>query len=199
MAKVTVDGIQIEAEEKDVQIIERAIAKLTTELATAKTALATAQTTAQNDVATAQTTLANIKGEISTKDAEIATLKQQLGDAKMSPQKLDQMVSARVATVERARSIIGDALVMEGKTDAEMRRQVVNAKLGEVAKDWSDDMINASFNTLSVGVSDTGNGLNHVVQVIRNNESNSGDMVGKAYRTYDTDLSNRWKTAGVRQ
>ena len=148
---IMVDGISVEMEERDVQVVERRLANLADgDSATAQAALATAQTTAQNDVATARTETANAKAEVQTKVAEIATLKKQLGDAKLTPQALDKLVSDRVATVQRAKAIIGDSLVIDGKTDADMRRQVVNAKLGDTAKDWNDDMITASFNTLSV-------------------------------------------------
>ena len=105
------------------------------------------------------------------------------------------MVTDRVATVQRAKAIIGDTLVIEGKTDADMRKQVVLAKLGDTAKDWNDDMVTASFNTLSV-VPDSGNGLQHVVQIVANNPV-GGDPRIAAYTQYDTDLSNRWKTAGL--
>jgi uncharacterized protein len=195
---ITVDGLPVTLEDRDAQIVEKQITKLTTDLSAAQTALATAQTTAQNDTATSATALANAKTEVQTKDAEIATLKQQLTEAKMSPQKLDQMVSARVACVQRAKDIIGDSVVVEGKSDADIRRQVVSAKLGETAKDWSDDMITASFNTLTVAIGDTGNGLQHVVDVVRHNDSNFGDARAKAYTEYETGLQNRWKTAGVR-
>jgi hypothetical protein len=197
---ISVDSLQVTLEDRDAQIVERHIAKLAADLATAQTVLAAAQTAAQTDVAKATTDAANAKAEVQTKDAEITTLKSQLADAKMTPQKLDQMVAARVATVQRAKSIIGDALVVDGKTDADMRKQVVLTKLGEVAKDWNDDMINASFNTLSVATVDnnySGNGLNHVVQVIASNDP-GGDARGKAYADYDKDISNRWKTAGGR-
>jgi uncharacterized protein len=197
---ISVDSLQVTLEDRDAQIVERALAKFATDLATAQAALATAQTTAQNDVAKATTEAANATALVQTKDAELTTIKAQLADAKMTPQKLDQMVSARVATVQRAKSIIGDTLVTEGKTDGEMRKQVVLAKLGEVAKDWNDDMINASFNTLAV--SDNGsfgnsNGLQQVIGVIANNEF-STDPRGKAYDEYNADISNRWKTAGGR-
>jgi hypothetical protein len=200
--QIMIDGIPVELEERDVSVVERALTKLREELGLANTALATAKTTAQNDTATAATNLANVSATVATKDAEIATLKQQLADSKMSPQKLDQMVADRVKTVQRAQGIIGDTLVVEGKTDAEMRKQVVLAKLGEVAKDWTDDMVTASFNTLTVAVGDTNNGnLHQVVQVIRNSDTfnGGGDPVKKAYDEYDNALSNRWKTAGVRQ
>jgi len=199
MRKFMVDGIAIEVEDRDAQIIERHIDSLTKDLATAKNALATAQTSTQNDLATARTETANAKAEVQTKDAEIATLKKQLGDAVMSPQKLDELVSNRAKTVMRAKSIIGDALVVDGKTDAEMRKQVVLAKMGDTAKDWNDDMITASFNTLAVSTADTGNGngLQQIAQVLLHND-NSGDPRVKAYSQYEQDLSNRWKTAGAR-
>jgi hypothetical protein len=195
---ITVDGLPVTLEDRDAQIVEKQLTKLTADAATAQTALATAQTNAQNEIATVKTEAANAKAEVQTKDAEITTLKQQLADSKMSPAKLDKLVTDRVATVQRAKAIIGDTLVIEGKTDADMRKQVVLAKLGEVAKDWNEDMITASFNTLTV--SDNGsNGLQHVVNVVANSDlSNSGDPRIKAYTQYDNDLSNRWKTAGHR-
>jgi uncharacterized protein len=196
---ITVDNLTVTLEDRDAQIVERALAKFATDLATAQAALATAQTTAQNDVATARTEAVNAKALVDNKEAEIVTLKKQLVDAAMSPAKLDKMVADRVATVQRAQKIIGDTLVVEGKTDAEMRRQVVAAKLGEVAKDWTDDMISASFNTLSVATMDNGSGgnLGHAVQIIANNDP-GGDPRTKAYTDYNNDISNRWKTAGGR-
>ena len=194
------DGITIEMEERDLQVVERLISALEKELNTTQAALATAQTTATNDMATHSTALATVKTESANKDAEIATLKSQLNDAKISPAALDKMVTDRVATVQRAKSIIGDALIVDGKTDADMRKQVVLAKLGDTAKDWNDDMITASFNTLTV-VPDSGgfngNGLTHVVQVIANNDPGA-DPRGKAYSDYENELQNRWKTAGHR-
>ena len=156
--KIMIDGISVEMEERDTQVVERRLSALEAELATAKTALATAQTTAQNDVATARTETANATTLANNKDAEIATLKSQLADAKMSPDKLDKLVTDRVATVQRAKAL-HDAVVVDGKSDAEIRRQVVAAKLGDTAKDWTDDMVTASFNTLSTATGDSGNGL----------------------------------------
>jgi len=197
---ILVDGIQVELEDRDAQLVERRITNLEKELSTAQTALATAQTTAQNDVAVAKTEAATAKAEVQTKDAEIVTLKKQLDDAKIKPADLDKMVSDRVATVQRAKSIIGDALIVDGKTVADMRKQVVLTKLGDVAKDWNDDMITASFNTLTVVPdSGSGNGLQHVVQVLQNNDSNVLDARAKAYADYDKELTNRWKTAGAHQ
>jgi uncharacterized protein len=193
---ITVDSIQVTLEDKDAQIVERALSKFATDMAAAQNAIVTAQT----DAANAATALATVKTESANKDAEIVTLKKQLGDAKITPDALDQMVTDRVATIERAKAIVGDTLVVQGKTIADMRKQVVLAKLGDVAKDWNDDMITASFNTLTV-VPDSSNGtggLNHVIGVIQNNDTSGVNNVAKAYNQYDSDLSNRWKTAGAR-
>jgi hypothetical protein len=83
-----------------------------------------------------------------TKDAEIATLKKQVEDSAMTPAKLDDAVKARAVVVDAAKKVLS-SVVVDGKTDSEIRRQVVDSKLGDVAKDWSDEQVAASFNTLS--------------------------------------------------
>ena len=116
----------------------------------------------------------------------------------MTPQKLDQMVTARVATVQRAQKIIGDALVTEGKTDADMRKQVVLAKLGETAKDWTERHDH--------GLVQHADGRRHAATATACSMSSASsptttfgsDPRGKAYDEYNNDISNRWKTAGGR-
>jgi len=190
-----IDGITVDMEERDMQVVERHIQKLEGDLDAAKTEANTVRTASQADLAKAQTEVANSAAVVQTKDAEIATLKTQLADAKLTPQQLDKLVSDRVATVQRARSILGDAVLVDGKTEGDIRRQVVNAKLGDTAKDWNDDMVTASFNTLTVA--DTGNnGTRQVADVLQNQNNFNGDPLAKAYNEYNEGVSNRWKTAG---
>ena len=163
--KIMIDGIGVEMEERDLQVVERRIGALETELATAKTELATAKTTAQNDVATARTETANATAVSQTKDAEIATLKQQLADATITAEKLDARADARAQVKQRAKALL-DTVVLDKKSDEDIRRQVVNATLGDTAKDWTDDMVTASFNTLANAVQDSGNGLSTVVNIL---------------------------------
>jgi hypothetical protein len=195
-----IDGISVEMEERDLQVVERRISGLEKDLGTARADLATLQATSQTELATARTETANAAAVTQTKDAEITTLKQQLVDSKLSPLQLDKMVHDRVQVVQRAKSIIGDAVLVDGKMDSDIRRQVVNAKLGATAKDWTDEMITASFNTLTATV-DSGapNDLRHVVNVLQHTADSGVDQRTKAYQEYDDLLANRWKTAGVRQ
>ena len=191
MRKILVDGIPVEMEDRDAHLIERRLSAL-------EQAVTDAKTTAQAEVATAKTELANATAVAATKDAEIATLKQQLVDSKITPQKLQEMARARAGLEQRAKSLL-DSVQLDGRGDEEVRRQVVFAKLGDTAKDWTDDMVTASFNTLAVS-RDSGSGLQHVVQVIKGNDTFTGsvDPVAAAYKEYDDVLFNRWKTAGQR-
>jgi len=200
MRSILVDGISIEMEDKDSQLVERRFTALQKEVTDAQTALATVKTQGQNELATAKTETANATALVQTKDAEIITLKKQLTDATVTADKLDALADARAAVKARAKTLL-DSVVLDKKSDADIRRQVVNAHMGDAAKDWNDDMIAASFNTLAVKVADSdgnGSGLSTVVQVLQNGEGFGGDGRTKAYATYDKELTERWKTAGHR-
>jgi len=195
---IIVDGIGMDLEERDAQLVERRIRSLEAELAGLQTKLATAQTTLQNDTAKMATDITNATTLVQTKDAEIATLKQQLADSKVTPKKLQEMARARSHVEQRAKALL-DSCVCDDKTDEEIRRQVVNAKLGDTAKGWTDDMVTASFNTLTVSTDSfmPQNSLQHVTTMIAAG-TDVGNPVNKAYDQYNEDISNRWKTAGLR-
>ena len=195
---ILIDSIGIELEDRDAQHIERTLNKLTTDLAAANTALATTKTTAQNDTAALQTQLATATTASNNKDAEIATLKQQLADSKVTPKKLNEMARLRAGLENRAKALL-DSVVIEDRSDEEIRRQVVSTKMGDTAKDWNDDMVAASFNTLAVATENNG-GLRHIANVMKHNDNFTGgaDPVAAAYKEYDDQLTNRWKTAGNR-
>jgi cation transport regulator ChaB len=194
-----IDGITVEMEERDQQVVERAMAKLESDLGAAQQELNLLRASSATELATAKTETANATTAAQTKDAEIATLKQQLVDAKLTPQALDKLVHDRVQTAQKAKAILGDALVIDGKTDIDIKRQVVLAKLGDQAKDWNDDMVTASFNTLTaVAAAPNTNDSMRLGDVLLLNNNGNTDPRNKAYAEYDEALSNRWKTAGMR-
>ena len=191
MAKLTVDGIDIEMEDRDAQLVERHLANLSKELAALKTV--------QNDSATVKTELANTTAVVTAKDAEIATLKQQLADA-LSPEKRAEAARARNSVEQRAKALVDSIQITDAMTDAEIRRQVVSSICGDTAKPWDDNQITAVFASLDAtiarGNSNGSNGLNHVVKVLHNNDTGGKDPVAAAYAQYDKELTERWKTAG---
>ena len=132
---VTVDGLSVETTDAGAQAIE----KLQRDLTTAKAETATAQ----RALADAQ---AAHKTEIGIKDGEIVALKKQVQDAAITPEKLDAAVKVRAAIVADAKAIAGDKLGTDGKTDIEIRRAAVAAKMGdEAAKAMSDAEIIGAF------------------------------------------------------
>ena len=89
------------------------------------------------DLATANTTL-------QAKDGEIAALTQKLADAEVTPAKLQQLADARADVIGKAK-ILAPNIVVDGKSDAEIRKEAVTAKLGDSAKDMADAAIEGAF------------------------------------------------------
>lgn len=90
--------------------------------------------------------------ESTAKDSIIADLQKKLADS-TSPQALADAVASRTALIDSAKKMLTN-IVTDGKTDADVRRQVVDSKLGEKAKAMDDAQIQVAFDTLaSVAVS----------------------------------------------
>lgn len=88
---------------------------------------------------------------LAAKDAEIATLRKQLTDAEaaVAPAALDALAKDRGDLISQAKKMIGDKLVADGKTNAEIRRQVVDSFMGDTSSKWTDAQIETSFATLA--------------------------------------------------
>lgn len=130
---VMVDGLSVETTDAGAQ----AISKLQQQVKDGQTALANAESTHAK--------------AIEAKDAEIAKLEAARDDLKgkvLTDAQIDARVQARADLIDRARHIAdGD---YSGKSDAEIRRAAVVAKLGdEAVKDRSDAYIEARFDILA--------------------------------------------------
>lgn len=198
MKTILVDGISVNVDtEQGGQIIERHIATLKTSTADAQkqvgeltTQFTTVKT--QLDNATAKHTT-----EMAAKDAEIVTLKKQLEDSKLTPAAIDQLVKDRAVTAGKGRALLGDKLVVDGKSDTEIMRQVVDAKLGDAAKGWSDEQIKVSFLTMTADVkpqdraTDTAAVMGAAFSAAPSQQTT--DAVDKAYGDRNARLENAWK------
>jgi hypothetical protein len=95
---------------------------------------------------------------IKAKDAEIVTLKKQVEDGKITPQMLDQMVKDRMTVATVAQQLMDKSkLKIDGESVASIQKQVVLSRVGDVAKDWDDKQIAASFQVLALSAKDTSN------------------------------------------
>jgi hypothetical protein len=129
---LVIDGVNITLEDKDSQILERYLATLTTKFGDS------------------DSKIAEMKKAIDTKDGEIIGLTKKLADAEWTPAKIDEAVRNRLELFERARRALGDKLVTDGKTDAEIKREVVVAEIGDdEAKAMSDEAVSGVFRAVT--------------------------------------------------
>lgn len=129
---ILVDGLQVEVTDQ----AETAIIKLQGQLKDAATAKATLDTE-----------LAAAKTELATKDAEIVTLKQSVEDAKVTPAQLRDAAKAYATICDKATAL--GVKFADDADGAAVMKAVVDAKMGDQAKDWTADQIAASFAVLT--------------------------------------------------
>lgn len=140
MKTFTVDGISVEMSDTAIQVVQKVLGQFDA----AKTALADAEKK-----------IGDLNTAVSTKDGEIAVLKKQVEDGKMTPAQIDAAVQARQAVITDAKAITGADVTADGKTDADIRRAAVEAKLGDAAKGMDDAAIAGAFKALRASVGDT--------------------------------------------
>lgn len=198
---IDVDGIQVELSDIAASVVLRRMKALEGEIGDLRSKLEkeTEGSKKKSDDSNAQ--IATLTTQVATKDAEVTTMKQQLKDAEITPAKLDQMVKDRAAVIGKAQAIIGDTLVVTDKTEGDMRRQVVAAKIGDVAKAWDDNQIKASFDTLTAGVKldDTqarSSAANLINASFQNNQqvADANKKIDASITAYDKRISDQWKT-----
>jgi hypothetical protein len=91
--------------------------------------------------------------ESAAKDAKIATLDAELATAKaaiLTGDALDKAVAARAQLISDAKALIGDKADVTG-TDADIKKRVVLAKLGDAYKDREAVFFDAAFEMQVVG------------------------------------------------
>lgn len=197
---VIVDGIPVEVlNDQAAAIIDKALKDMGVKLKKAEDAYQAAATENEEKKKKMEGDAATHATVVAQKDAEIATLKKQVEDSKLTPAKLDQLVKDRALIAGKARAILGDKLVVADKTDSEIMRQVVDAKLGDTAKGWNDEQVKISFDTLTAQVQPKDVQVSGVLDTARalSGPSHDGDAraaADKAISERDSRLTSAWKT-----
>lgn len=151
--QVIVDGVSLQvADAATAQLIAKALKDAEAEVEKATTD----KDSLDKKIADMEVELSELKkqrdADKTTNDSIIADLKTKLADAQ-SPAAIDNAVKARAVVIDSAKKVLPD-VVVDGKSDDEIRSQVVSAKLGDAAKDWDAKQISASFASLcAAGVS----------------------------------------------
>ncbi len=187
---IVVDGVGLEMTDTTAQVVQRAIEKYDQSAEEMKKKMASCSEEAdaskkKNDEAVAL---------IATKDAEIATLKTQLKDAELTPAKLDAAVTERAIIIDKAKTILGDKLVVKDQSVHDIRKQVVDARLGDTAKAWTEDQVRVSFDTLAVDVkAKSVQGVTDIAHAFSAPSQQAQDNARSAYDEMCKDLGNAWQ------
>jgi hypothetical protein len=177
---VVVDGLSVQTTDQGAQAITTLLqriadaARKATETETAHTAVVAAK-----------------DKEIATKDAEIDGLKAKI----LSDADLDKRVAARAELINTAKLIHKD-LQPAGLSDADIRKAVVVAKLGDAAKDKPQAYIDARFDILAEDAAKAGG--DQFRDAMRNGGGiqPTGDERGKAHNAMTDHLSSAWQNNG---
>lgn len=137
MKTFTVDDVPVEMSDTAIVMVQKVLDRLST---------ADASLTAAN------AKIGELTAAVSTKDGEIVVLKQQVSDAALTPAKLDAAVRDRSAVIADAKAIAGKDIATDGKTDDEIRKAAVAAKLGDKATGLDDAGIKGAFHALAAAV-----------------------------------------------
>jgi hypothetical protein len=135
--------------------------------------------------------IAALKAAIETRDGEIAALTARLRDAELTPAKLDAAVAARARVAAEARRIAGDALPVEGRSEAEIRRAAVAARIGDAAaRDMTDAAVEGAFRVLLPAPAAAFDPLRRVLV----DRPVAGDARAEALHRRDNRLGHAWKS-----
>lgn len=182
---ITVDSIPLQVSDIAAGVINRTIERLTADRKEMKTKLADATGAAAAAQVAHDALVADLQKQIATKDGEIAALNQKVKDAELTPAVKDAMVRDRMDVVIRARSVLGDSFVVDGKSDADIRRAVCIAKLGDAAvKGMSDDGVAGAFSALTTIKSGGGHHTDSTV-VLAQHLSQPGPVADNRAQLYD--------------
>ena len=131
--------------------------------------------------------LATKDAEIAKKDAKIADLEK----AKMSDAEIDKRVADRAALISTAAKIAKDVNV-KGLSDADIRKAVVKAKIGdEAVADKSDAYIEARFDVLAEDA-DKGDPFADAMASAPTPQINVSDLT-QVYADRNKALADAWK------
>lgn len=123
---VLVDGLQVEATDASATAIEKLLGE--------RKALTDAAKAAD----------AQHQKDLAAKDAQIDELTKKV----LSDTDLDKKVAERIAFVDKARKIL-PTIAVDGKTIPQIRREIVEAKVGDSVKGKSDEYIEVRFDLLA--------------------------------------------------
>lgn len=196
--KLVIDGVPVSvADDQSGAIIERHITKLAGDLKTITDAFEDFKKKAKDKADEDDKKVKDASTAVQTKDGEIAVLKKQVTDAAITPAKLDELVKDRMAVIDAASVVLPKEFVFDGRTLADIRKAVVELKLGDAAKTLSEAAVEGAF--AAIVASDKGDGGTRPIRDALlgrkpGGAANTTQAADAAYEASRKVLENNWKT-----
>ena len=191
---ISVDGIDLVIPETEAAVVSRTLSRMGDEVTKLKGDITTV-TKSLND-STANIT--KLQKDIETKDGEIVALKKQVEDSKLTPAILEAAVATRTAVIDSARKVLGNTYTGAGKTEAQIKREAVEKKLGDHAKALDTDArVDGAFLTITAGVSPQSE-TQRLSNSLTSSQNNMNTQDGradaeKAWNERQTRIGDAWK------
>lgn len=173
MKKIVLDGLQVDLSDADA--VAAAFAKL------------------QDQAKASADEAEDAKKKMAAKDGEIAALTKQLADAKAvaEPAAIDKLVADRAALVATVKALDA-SITTDGKTDAQIRRELVEAKLGDAGKALDDAAIPGAFAVLAKDAANI-EAKDGIVQLTKPVIKDADAPIADAYNAMVSDMTSAWK------
>jgi hypothetical protein len=196
---IDVDGVEVVVADASASYLKKFLSSLQEKVAKLAASMEEDQKKADENQKAYKKAKDELDAAIAAKDATIADLQAKLKDAELTPARLDAAVKDRAELIGKAKAIFGDKLTVDGQTDSQIRRQVVNAKLGDTAKDYTDEQVAVAFNTLAAttdGTKQLGSAIRDAAPAHKPGFADSGEHPDKtkAYDEYEHRLTSAWRT-----
>lgn len=190
LKNVVIDGVQVEMSDTAAQVVQRALMQAQAKIDEFQKKASKAEEEEENS----KEEDAKKDAALKAKDAKIATLEQQLKDNAWTPAKLDAEVKVRQRVIDKAQSLLGKNLITDNRTVEDIRKQVVEFRLGATANGWDSNQIQSSFDTLTAEVRPGGTIRDAATAFSRPHfVRDQVDPKQAAYDEYDRDMANAWK------
>ena len=205
LKNVTVDGIECQMTDTAAALVSKTIKALNDRHDKLTSELDAWKKKKDKDDDDAKDSVKKAEDALKAKDAEIAVLNKKVTDAEWTPERIEDEIGKRMDVIDKARAFLGDKLVSKGKSLNDIRKQVVDAHMGDVAKDWDAVKIEAGFAAITKdakrAAAGSTNTFSDAVRAFAQpmHPGNVGDAQAVKDRAYDERVKageDAWKTLG---
>lgn len=198
---VIVDGLSVQTTDQGAQAIDKLLAQIgdaSKKLSARDGEIAALTDRHANALSAKDAEIAQLRsghdGAIAAKDQEIADLRASVPDAAA----MDALIEARSGLISVARKALGDSYVSAGRSNMDIRRDVLTKRLPAADVAAKDEAwVNAAFEALTMDSASTSANVDPLRQTLSGGlNTTTGQNVGDtAHNAYTDHLQNAWRGA----